>query len=165
MPGRGEWTVRGSGAELHVLSKELRKTGQSGLKKNITKAMRVATVPARDAVRSYLRDEMPKGGGLNEWLAKSRITTSILTGPKTAGVVIRDSKSGHDLKAINRTGKVRHPTRSGPGFKTEDRKKWRLTDTGKTNWWEETLYSFDPAVRAALIVAMYETAREAGFRG
>lgn len=164
-PGRGEWTVRGSGTELHMLSKQLRVTGQSGFKKNITKAMRTATVPARDAVRAHLRDVMPKGGGLNEWLAASRITTSILTGPKTAGVVIRDNKSGHDLKAINRTGKVKHPTRSGPGFKTEDRKKWRFTDTGNAHWWEETLSSFHPAVRAALIVAMNDVAREAGFRG
>lgn len=159
MPVRGEWTVTGSAGDLHVLSKKLRVTGQSGLKKNITKAVRTATTPCRAAVRDFLRAEMPKAGGVNEWLATASVTSSVLTGPKTAGVVVRGRKRGHDLEAINRTGNIRHPTfgRRGAG-------QWEITDTGvEPGWWERVLASFGPVVREGLKEAQNETAREAGF--
>lgn len=158
----GEWTVTGSAGSLNVLSARLRATGQSGLKKNISVPIRAATVPARDAVRAELRAVMPHSGGLNEWLAKSSVTTSVLTGPKTAGVVVRGSKRGHDLRSVNRTGVVRHPTRSGPRFAQPDRDKWRDTDV-PSGWWEHAMEPSGPAVRLALIAAMNATAREAGF--
>ena len=158
----GQWTVEGSGGSLTFLSARLRATGQSGLKKNIAVPIRVATAPARAAVRATLREEMPKGGGLNEWLAKSSFTSGVLTGAKTAGVVMRGRKSGHDLRSIDRSGEVRHPTRSGPRFSEENRKIWRTTDV-PTGWWEKSLAPFGPAVRSALIVGMNLTAREAGF--
>lgn len=158
----GQWTVEGSGSSLRLLSVRLRATGQSGLKKNMTTAVRAATVPARAAVRAELRSAMPKSGGLNEWLAKASITSTVLTGPKTAGVVIRGRRTGHDLAAVNRTGKVRHPTRSGPGFKYTNREIWRDTHV-PSGWWERSLAPFAPAVRVALVESMNVTAREAGF--
>lgn len=151
----GEWTVNGSATELRVLSTRLRATGQSGLKKNIGAAIRLATIPAKEAVRGELRDVMPKSGGLNEWLAKSSVTSSVLTGPKTAGVVVRGSRRGHDLRSINRTGKVRHPVYG-------NRKEWTETDV-PADWWEKALEPFAIPVRLALIEAMNATAREAGF--
>lgn len=162
--GRGKWTVEGSAEDLFMLSRQLKAAGKVGLRKNIAKGVKVGTAPAAAAIRTYLRTEMPKGGGLNEWLASARITTSVLTGPKSAGVVLRDNKSGHDLKAINRTGKVRHPTRSGPNWMYENRQIWRDTVVD-AKWWEHVLEGFDAPVRAALIEAMNATAREAGFRG
>lgn len=159
---RGQWTVKGSAADLALLSGRLRATGQVGLKKNITAAITLATRPARDAVKAEYRASMPKTGGLNEWLAKSSINSAVLTGPKTAGVVIRASKRGHDLRSINRTGKVRHPTRKGPGFKQADRSAWRETSV-PDHTFEHALEPFGPAVRAALQVAQNVTAREAGF--
>ena len=162
MPTQGEWTVDGSAADLRRLSARLRATGQSGLKRNIGKAIRAATVPAREAVRAEIRDVMPHGGGLNEWLARSSITSAVLTGPKTAGVVVRAGKRGHNLRAINNTGKARHPTRSGPGFRTTNRKKWSSTDV-PDHFWEHALEPFGPAVREALKVAQNVTAHEAGF--
>jgi hypothetical protein len=160
--GRGEWTVNGSATDLRALSAKLRATGQSGLKKNISKAIRTATAPARQAVKAELREVMPKRGGLNEWLARSSIISAVLTGPKTAGVVIRGTKRGHDLESINRTGKAQHPTRSGPGFRYTNRKKWRSTDV-PDHWWEHALEPFGAAVEVALKEAQNVTAREAGF--
>jgi hypothetical protein len=139
----------------------LRATGQSGLKRNINTAMRAATVPARQAVRDKLLEVMPKSGGLNEWLARSQITSTVLTGANTAGVVVRGRKAGHDLKAAN-YGTIRHPTRSGPAFKYTNEELWRVTHV-PAGWWEEALRPFGASIRTALTVAMNETAREAGF--
>jgi len=162
VPTQGEWTVDGSAADLRALSKRLRATGQSGLKRNIGKAIRSATVPARDAVRTEIRTVMPHGGGLNEWLARASITSSVLTGPNTAGVVVRASRRGHNLRMINAAGEVRHPTRSGPRFRDTYRKKWGSTDV-PDHFWEHALEPFGPAVREALKLAQNVTAREAGF--
>jgi hypothetical protein len=158
----GEWTVRGNAADLYLLSARLKATGQQGLMRNVRAAIRVAVVPAREAVRAELRAVMPKHGGLNEWLAKSSITSGVLTGPKTAGVVLRGSKRGHDLRAVDRTGVVRHPTRKGPGWRDENREIWRSTPV-PAGWWEKALEPFGPAVVAALRVAQDAAAREAGF--
>jgi hypothetical protein len=125
--------------------------------KNVRAAMTVATRGARDAVKAEYRATMPKSGGLNEWLAKSSIRSAVLTGPKTAGVVIRASKRGHDLRSINRTGKVRHPT-----FGHRGKGQWKETSV-PDHTFEHALEPFVPAVRAALRVAQNTTAREAGF--
>jgi hypothetical protein len=160
---RGEWTVDGSAADLRLLSGRLRATGQSGLKRNIGAAVRAATVPCRAAVRAEIRAVMPHGGGLNEWLAKSSINSAVLTGPASAGVVVRASKRGHDIRSVNRTGKVRHPTRAGRGWKYENREKWRFTEV-PDHWFEHALEPFGPIVAEALRVAQNAAAREAGFR-
>lgn len=162
MPGNGEWTVDGSASDLQALSARLRAAGQSGLKKNISKAVRTATVPCRAAVRTELRESMPHSGGLNEWLAKSSVTSAVLTGARSAGVVVRARRSGHDLAVINRTGEVRHPTRQAPGWSQTNREKWRSTKV-PAHWFEKALDPFGPVVREALKVAQNETATEAGF--
>lgn len=151
----GEWTVDGSAADLRLLSARLRATGQSGLKKNIAKAIRVATLPAGRAVKQELLDVMPKGGGLNVWLAQSSVRSAVLTGASSAGVVVRASKRGHDLAAVNRTGVVRHPVFGNP-------KVWSTT-TVPTGWWERALAPFGAGVHEALVIAQNATAHEAGF--
>lgn len=151
----GEWTVDGSAEDLRALSVRLRATGQSGLKRNVAKAMRVATLPARQAVKDELRSVMPKEGGLNTYLASSSIRSAVLTGPKSAGVVVRASKKGHDLKTINRTGQVRHPVFG-------NRNAWTTTNV-PSGWWEDTLTKFGVPVREAMVIAQNVTAREAGF--
>lgn len=151
----GQWTVNGSAADLRLLSARLRATGQSGLKKNIAKAIRVATLPASRAVKQTLLDVMPKEGGANVYLAKSSIRSAVLTGPKTAGVVVRASKRGHDIAAVNATGQLRHPVFG-------NRKAWAVTSV-PAGWWERTLAPFGPPVEAALVEAQNVTAKEAGF--
>jgi len=155
MPVEGQWTVNGSAEELRLLSTRLRATGQSGLKKNMSKAIRTATLPARQAVKQELRDVMPKAGGLNTYLASASVVSAVLTGPKTAGVVIRGRKRGHDLAAINRTGTVRHPVFG-------NRKAWATTQV-PSGWWEHVLEPFGAGVHEALVIAQNLTAKEAGF--
>jgi hypothetical protein len=155
--GRGEWTVDGSAADLRRLSAQLRTTGQSGLKKNMRRAVTKATTPCRAAVRDLLREEMPKRGGLNNWMASAYIAGVVLTGPKTAGVVLRGRKQGHDLVRVNETGIVRHPTY---GHRGEG--QWQNTEV-PDHFWERALEPFGGAVREALKEAQNVTAREAGF--
>lgn len=162
MPVQGEWTVHGSAADLYALSGRLRATGQTGLMRNVRTAIRTATVPARDAVRAELLAVMPHEGGLNQWLAKSSINPTVLTGLKTAGVVVKGSKRGHDLRSINQTGEVKHPTRSGRGWRYTNRTEWAATPV-PGDWWEHALEPFGGPILAALIVAQNVTAREAGF--
>lgn len=151
----GQWTVDGSAADLRALSVRLRATGQSGLKRNIGKAIRVATVPARAAVRQQILQVFPHSGGANLYFAASSIRSAVLTGPSSAGVVIRASKKGHDLAAVNRTGQIRHPVFG-------NRNVWATTSV-PAGWWEKALEPFGPAVEGALHVAQNVTAEEAGF--
>lgn len=155
MPVEGQWTVNGSAEELRLLSTRLRATGQSGLKKNMAKAIRLEVAPARAAVKAELLKVMPKEGGANEYLAKSiSVTSAVLTGPQTAGVVVRGKRKGTDWKSINE-GELRHPVFG-------NRNVWRDTQV-PAGWWERALEPFGLAVRMALVRSMNETAHEAGF--
>ena len=155
----GEWTVDGSAEELRALSTRLRATGQSGLKRNMAKAIRVSTVPARAAVKAELVKVMPKAGEANEYLAKHiTVTSAVLTGPRTAGVVVRGRRKGTDWKAIN-AGQLRHPVFQ---WQQNPNPPWRDTAV-PAGWWEQSLLPFGAAVREALIASMNATAIEAGF--
>lgn len=160
----GQWTVDGSVEDFRALQVKLAETGQRGLRKNIRKAVVVATAPARKAVKAELEAVMPKGGGLNEYLAKSKISTAILTGALTAGVEVRGrgpkdkgrfSKS--QFRKINQ-GVIRHPVFG----RRENPQDWQDTAV-PSGWWETALAPYGPAVEAALIESMNVTAREAGF--
>lgn len=160
MPVEGGWTVRGAGS-LRELSLKLEAAGRVDLKKNNAAAIRTATLPARTRVRQVLAETMPKAGRANVWLASSTVSTSILTGPRTAGVVVRARKpgagikgTGHDLRRVNQ-GFLRHPLFGNP-------EHWYDTRV-PAGWWEDTLKALGPQVRADLMVAMAITAREAGF--
>lgn len=167
MPVAGQWTVDGSVADFRLLQIRLKETGQVGLRKNMSKTIVTATAPARQAVKAELEQIMPRGGGLNEYLAKSQITTSVLTGPRSAGVVLRGRTAAGarrdkgQFRLINQ-GMIRHPVFAD---KSKARKDWHwVTQTGlPAGWWEGTLRNFGPLVEAALIASMNATAREAGF--
>lgn len=161
----GQWTVNGSVEDFRALQVRLKEAPKIH-RKNMKHAIVVATAPARKAVKAELEQIMPKGGGLNEYLAKSQVQVSVLTGANSAGVVIRGrTKAGRrdkgQFRLINQ-GQIRHPV-----FADKDKapKEWHwVTQTGlPEGWWERTLGAFDPAVKAGLVEAMNVTARETGF--
>lgn len=120
--------------------------------------MREIAKPAIDAVRKSALGTLPKGGKpvpLNQWVADATIKTSILTGPRSAGVAIRARKTGHDLPAIDK-GVARHPVYGS-------RKAWSNTYVAP-GFFTKPLDALDPAVGLLLARAMTETARVAGFR-
>jgi len=80
------------------------------------RALRRASVPMIQAIRAEAIETLPKRGGLNEYVAAARISTTVKTGAETATVQIRGRRNQIrrggkqvDLPAINR-GRIRHPT-------------------------------------------------------
>lgn len=69
--------------------------------------------PIQTAVRAHALDTLPQSGGLNAWVAASRITVTVRTSGRRAGVIVKASrksaKGKSDLAAIDR-GRVRAPS-------------------------------------------------------
>jgi hypothetical protein len=98
------------------------------------KGIRSGIAPVRKAVRATAVESLPSRGGLNQWVAKTRINLNVRVGSSSARVRItggRNSAGGQsDINAIDR-GRVRAPSwgRKGrddwhtqsvdPGFFTE----------------------------------------------
>lgn len=130
------------------------KAGEKELWKAANRNIRAATAPARPAVRDSMRTNLPKRGGLNEWAASATVSTSVLTGERTAGVRIRVRKRGHDMQDLDR-GEVRHPLYG-------NRDHWYTTPVHPGTI-SRPLYALKPAVGAACYAAMREAAAAAGF--
>jgi hypothetical protein len=100
-------SVRGAN-ELEALAKACKATGDGQLRKDLLAGIRKAAKPVADSIKETMRDELPHGGGLNEWAASAKIAPRTRTSGKNAGVRITGTKSGHDFEAINE-GTIRHP--------------------------------------------------------
>lgn len=164
---RGEWTHNGSAAGLRRLAVQQKAIGERGLINKTRRELNKAAQPAREAVPAMERAVLPKSGGLNEWVASTPVRISMLTGAKTAGVMLRQSRKGsprpHDLRRMNDQGLVRHPTRTGRHFSQEDRDIWRTTDI-PSGFWENALIPVKVKVTAAMLGVLHEAGYEAGFR-
>jgi hypothetical protein len=116
-------------------------------RREVTKALRARIrkpVPQiRRAIKARALDTLPRRGGLNAWVASTRVTTVIRLAGRAAGVRLKggrnSSKTRSDIRATDR-GRVRAPSwgRRGagawhnqtvtPGFFTEpaaDVDAWR----------------------------------------
>lgn len=141
-------------AEFRAAALDLREANRT-MYLTARRQIRAIATPAVAAVRQSALSTLPKRGGLNQWVADAVIKTSILTGPRSAGVSIRARKTGHDLPKIN-AGTARHPL------------------YGNTSYWYETpvqpgfftrpLDEMAPVAEALFLRAMTETAYVAGFR-
>jgi hypothetical protein len=69
--------------------------------------------PIRTEVKARALDTMPKRGGLNEWVAATRLTAIVRTTGRRAGITIKGSrkstKNKSDMASIDR-GRVRAPS-------------------------------------------------------
>ncbi len=87
--------------------------GRREITRAMGKGIRKAVVPARKAIREVALSTMPKRGGLNIWVSKTRINVQIKTAGRRAGVKLkggRNSQGGRsDMSAIDR-GRVRAPS-------------------------------------------------------
>lgn len=142
------------GAQLRETALRLKAAGNVELWKQAQKKIRLATAPARPAIRASARANLPRSGGLNEWVASASVTTSILTGARTAGVRIRVRKKGHDMSDLDK-GVVRHPLYGNRSY-------WYTTQV-PPGFASRPLNAMKPAVAAACMLAMRETAAAAGF--
>lgn len=151
--------VKVEGPELRELSIRL-KAADRALWLATARNLRAAAKPAARAVQDEERRALPKRGGLNEWVASTPVGVRVTTGIRSAGVRIVQSKKGrirpHDLRRMNDQGLVRHPVFG-------NRKVWKGQQVPK-GFWDGPLLARRPEVRAAMLEAMHEAGRVAGFR-
>ena len=87
-------------------------TGQKQLAA-VRRRVQSVVPPIERAVDQMALEILPKGGGLNRWVADAPLKASIRTGARSAGVRLRmgrnSLKKRSDLNSIDQ-GVVRHPT-------------------------------------------------------
>jgi hypothetical protein len=89
-------------------------------RKVVLKEMRAAIRRPFPIVKQRIKDwaltTLPKRGGLNAWAAATKVTLSVKTSGRSAGVIVKGRRGTHDINAIDR-GRVRHPSwgRRGAG--------------------------------------------------
>lgn len=153
------------GAQLREVALRLKLAGDVELKKAMYRNLRAATEPARKAVVAEERAVLPKRGGLNEWVAETKVGHRTLIGARTAGITLVQSRKGrtrpHDLRKMNE-GHLRHPVYADP---SKSRRQWTWVEQDiPSGWWDRPLLASRPIVLAACLHAMHETSRAAGFR-
>lgn len=100
-------------AQMRAVSRLVREAGDKELKKALTRGTGAAVEPAKDAVRSSARAELPHRGGLAVRVAGAKFRVQRLTGA-APGIVLsmsvaKESGGGKmDLKRMN-AGSLRHP--------------------------------------------------------
>lgn len=129
------------------------------LRAQLLAAIRAGTKPAVEATRQAARNELPKAGGLNEYVATSLIGSyTRLTGPRVGvRIGVRKGPGSHKAWGAN-IGIVRHPV-----FGHRDR-KWGETRV-TPGWFDHTLSVATPGMAAVVTKAMELVAEELTRRG
>lgn len=99
---------------LDALIRDLKKFDDSReVVRQLRKEIRKPVPVVRKAIRRRALTTLPKGGGLNKWVAATRITAQVKLSGRSAGVRLRGGRnstgSRSDIRAIDR-GRVRAPT-------------------------------------------------------
>lgn len=102
-----------SAKDLPLIKAKLRELGDGNtIPREIGREIRAEVPPLRDAVELAALVLLPKSGGLNRWVAASKVRASISYGARRAGVRLvgsRNSQGGKsDLRGID-SGTVRAP--------------------------------------------------------
>jgi hypothetical protein len=80
--------------------------------RELRKEIRKPVPKARKAIKAKALDTLPRHGGLNEWVASTRITASIRLSGRSTGVRLKGGRNSFkkrsDIRAIDK-GRVRAP--------------------------------------------------------
>ena len=99
--------VRIEGAEkLAAVARQLRQTGDKELRKQMYRGLRSAAKPMIADTREHARRTLPKEGGLNERVARSKFRVSVRAAGRDPAV--RITATGLD-KRLDTQGRIRHP--------------------------------------------------------
>ncbi len=142
--------MAGSGsAQLRELAVRLKAAGDGALRVELLRGLRTAAQPLVTEVQAAAMEKLPKRGGLNVQVASQKVTVSVRTGARTAGV--RLVTRAPDT-AWTDAGYVRHPV-----FKSG---KWVTQQIpNAAGWWSQTLNSkAGPEVGREMAVVMAEVA-------
>ena len=175
--------VAGSGsAQLAALAVRLKAQGDKTIRPQMLQGLKAGAAPCTVAVKAAATEKLPHGGGLNIQVAGQKVTVSVRTGARTAG--IRMNTTAPDTKQTD-AGGVRHPVFSRKTVtKTKDAKgkttktssyidihgggytadlgyggsvkaKWVYQKIPNAKgWWSETLANSAPLVQPELTAVM-----------
>jgi hypothetical protein len=145
--------IQVAGAEqLRALGRDLKAAGSDGegLRRELLAGMRALGKPLVDKARQSAIETLPKSGGLNQWVADSKISVrNNLTGSGGAntrvGLKIVSIKGVHSMVGID-NGHLRHPVYN-------NRKNW-VSQSVPEGWFSKPLAEAQPEVLAMLSVTM-----------
>ena len=182
--------VVGSGsAQLAALAVRLKTAGDKGLRVELLRGLKEGAKPLIESVAKAAEAQLPKKGGLNLQVAGQKVTASVRTGARTAGV--RMTTTAPDTLQTDK-GFVRHPvfahkgarpTVMGKNGKTKLGKAPLLGFAGKQfsdlgyggniqarwvtqqipaakGWWSDTLAAGAPLVQPELLAVMEQVAAD-----
>jgi hypothetical protein len=145
-----EVKVEGADA-LGRLARRLKEDGNKELRKKLMAGIQRATRPLREEIKVAARRQLPRSGGLNEFVASGKFSTKTRSGGRKVGVRITGVKSGHDIRAIDR-GRLRHPVWG-------NRRRW-VNQRVRPGFFTKTIEDRAHIVRDELVDVMQEVARE-----
>ncbi len=139
--------------QLDLLAIRMRAAGDGGLRRELLAGLRAGVRPVIPALQEAARSELPRKGGLGEWVAGSRFTVRTSLTPGVARVQIvnqpsRDTsrRGSGSVQFGSDKGVVRHPV-----FGHMDR--WAQT-TVRSGWFSRTVEGKLPEVTAELTATM-----------
>lgn len=144
--------------QMRVVGLRLKAAGAGGLKLALTRELKAATKPLIADVKQAARDELPKAGGLNEYVAAGRFTSSvrytgIQIGVRIVNTAPKGSKGGTRQFGSDK-GTVRHPV-----FGHRER-KWAETHV-TPGWFSGTLEKKAPLEATPRVLAALTETRAA----
>lgn len=138
-------------AKLDAVAHRLKETDDKELRRELYRGIARAGKPLKAAVRQGALEALPKRGGLNAYVARSRTNLKPLAGRGDAVVRLTTAKKGSDLRAINR-GRLRHPVFG-------NRKVW-VTQSVPAGWFQKSVESQHDEVRREVVKVLDEVAEK-----
>lgn len=139
--------IRIVGAEkLQRVARKLKETGDKELRKELYSGIQRAAKPVKAAMQAAARAQLPKAGGLNNFVADGKFSVSTKAG-SNPGVTIKAKKGGGADR-----GRIRHPVFGN--------KAVQVTQQVDSGWFTQTGKDAAPVVRAELLKVIDDVARK-----
>lgn len=140
--------------QLQRVSARLKEAGDKGLKREMTKGLNRAAKPLALAAEAGALERLPKRGGLNVWVAESKITTRTRGNGRNPGVRLvakrPKSKGTTDLNRIDQ-GRLRHPVYG-------NRRVWALQSV-RPGWFTNSITDHAEQARREMVAVFDDIER------
>lgn len=148
----GSWGATGS-ADLERLAIAYREGGRK-IRSRVARRLRDTATPLAGDVVEKGAEPMPRSGGLRDRLASAKggVTVSLLGQRTSVSIRIKNADADR-IRAINRTGEIRHPVWG----------RWRSgvpSQRVPANTWTDAFARGAPVVRKATVLAVREALAE-----
>lgn len=137
--------------KFQKVARELKKAGDKGLSKELYSAINRATKPLRAEAKKSAAQKLPKAGGLNKRVSRTRMSTR-RRGGKNPGV--RIVATGMEQLAMMDKGHVRHPVWGNRG-------RWvNQPIPDAEGWFTQPMEEGAPIVRREIVDAIDKVAKQ-----